>query len=152
MNSSIRGSISKIIFCTSLLSLGGCVSGLKVNDMNVPESAKISEQTMSIDEILANARKQNSEQKTQPDLYLFFEPGRDTLSSNDKHRLLNFAKQEPAHIYMACAPSRNEDRFAAAATAIQRCQKISIFLSRYHFSSDILLSPRLQMDQVRVYR
>ncbi|WP_420598208.1 hypothetical protein [Neptuniibacter sp.] len=152
MKSSIRDSISKTIFGICLLSLGGCVSGLKLTDINVPESKKTSEQTMSIDEILANAREQESVQKTKTDLYLLFEPDRHTLNSNDEQQLLEFAKQEPTHIYMACALSRNQDRFAAAAAAINRCQNISTFLSLYHFNSDILLSPHLQTDQVRVYR
>jgi len=149
----IRNSvIVKTLLIGSLFSLGGCVSGLSTLTKAVmPAEEKQAEGSISVEELLANARS-NKKSSTTEALYLKFDPQRKAMNKHEEQQILEYAQQDNTPLFLSCAPSDAKDRFSAAALGIQRCQKISIFLGQNKFSSEIELSPSLQVNQIRVHR
>ncbi|MCV6624778.1 MAG: hypothetical protein OIF38_01700 [Cellvibrionaceae bacterium] len=147
----LRHHTKHVIFLLGTLPLAGCMTQLKPSQLALTEIAPDSQGPISIEQLLASARSETSN-ATSTDLYFSFEPDRHELKPTEQQRLLEFAKQQATPLYLACAPAAHQNRYTAAAIAIQRCQHISVFLSQQTFHNEVMLSPRLQADQVRVHR
>lgn len=141
--------LSVIIF--PLLGLGGCVSGaIKMMDLGTPEASTPTNQVMSVDELLAQAR--NGKSSSTESLYIQFDAGRRDMNAKEQQQLIDFASESKQVINLDCGLGKHEDRFTAAAIGIHRCQHISNFLATKTYGSEIQLAPALKKDQVRIYR
>lgn len=141
-----------VLLLFGILCLSGCKNSYKQLNMSMAQESLAEQREISVEQLLLNAREQTLTSNRTVDLYLQFEPSHKQLNSEQKQQLIRFAKQDPKPVFLACGPSLNPDRFTSAAIAIQRCQQIGLYLHQHSMNCEILLSPRLQPDQVRVYR
>ncbi len=155
MKSLIKSQATKqFLLVTCLLSLGGCVSGLKQMDLSMPESATAEPgmAKLSVEQLLSQARSQSTKATSVKDIYLQFNSSHRDLSGQQKNQVLDYALNSRAPIVISCAPSRSSDPINAAAKAILRCQQISQFLQQHAIHSDMRLAPKLSTDQVRLHQ
>lgn len=143
--------IAKTLLLSSLISLGGCVSGLSTLTKAVMPTEEPQHDRISVEELLASARD-NKRSKPSDVLYLKFDPQRNALNKHEQLQVLEYAQQHNSPLLLSCAPSDAKDKFIAVALGVQRCQKISIFLGQNKFNSEIELSPSLQANQIKVQR
>lgn len=145
--------IRTLILISGMLPLTGCVTNLKPIDLSMSDQVDAQPPgKISIDQLLLNARQQSSSSSVNSDLYLQFEGDRHQLNPEEKQQILSFSRKYPETLYLACAPASGPDQFTAATIGVRRCQQISQFLRERSFSSEIMLSPQLLPDQVRLYR
>ena len=153
MSTSKSVALKTALLLTAAVNLTGCVTSLKHLDLGRPQVDSLgTNKTMSVAEMLAQARGQEAASTTEDNLYIKFEPQKPHLNSEQEKTLLRFAELNSAMLVLECAPSQHADPFTAATIAIKRCNTISTFLSDHAFDSEMALAPDLQPDQVRIYR
>lgn len=140
------------LFCATVLTLSGCKTALKHLDVaGTQEASVVSENTITVEELLSQARDQGPSSNSDKNLYLRFKPSHQHLNAAQTESLLKFANRHKAPLLLACAPSEHEDKYTAASIAIKRCNNISHILGMQSFKSEVILAPELLTDQVRVY-
>lgn len=144
-------------FCLiTLLSLTGCSAALKQMDLGIPglsPSDPVAAKQISVDQLLAQARGQNSTQtynENPSELLLNFNQFKAQLSSEQKERLNRFANLQTNLMQIECALGGQADRFSAASVAINRCTKVSQFLQQRARVTEISLRPDLDPDLVKI--
>lgn len=154
MKSVKQNTIKRYLIILGVCLLNGCVS-INTQHFGLSNSDDLLDQTknqMSVEELLSQARQNTSKSRANTDLLLNFIGNKTYLNSLTKQQIINFAQQQQAPLILACGPGSQTDQFKAAATAIKRCTQIHQFLTEQSYFSKTLLSPRLQPNQVRIYR